>query len=277
MKKIMKWSGIVLGGLIGLIVLTGVVLYPIGMEKLNRSYPGIPVESIRIPTTADAVARGQHLATIWACTRCHGENLGGTLMTNDPIEGSIPILGSIPATNLTSGKGGIGQSYTDADWIRAIRHGVKPNNQVEVFMYDYSILGDRDLGDLIAYLKQVPPVNGNSSTVDYGPIVPIVPAVGMFTPAAEQMDHSAPRPVEPLPGVTKEYGQYLSAICAGCHGASISNGLKSWKQEDFIRTFQTGVLPNGRQFGPTMSSKTISEMSDAELAALWLYFARARP
>jgi cytochrome c553 len=273
----MKWTGIVLGGLVGLIVLTGVVLYPIGKEKLNRSFPNIPIETIQIPGGPDAIARGKHIATIWACIRCHGENLGGTLMTNDPIEGSIPILGSIPATNLTSGTGGIGQSYTDADWVRAIRHGVKPDNRVEAFMYDYSTLSDQDLGDLIAYLKQVPPVNGNSAAADYGPLVPIAPAVGMFVPAAEQMNHSAPRPADPAPDATKEYGQYLSAICAGCHGASISKGLKSWKQEDFIRTFHTGVLPGGKHLGPTMSSKTFSEMNDIELAALWLYFTSARP
>jgi cytochrome c553 len=227
MKKIMKWTGIVLGGLTVLIVLTGVVLYPIGMGKLTQTYPNIAVETIRIPTTADAVARGQHIAMIWACTRCHGEDLSGTLMMTDPIEGLIPILGTIPAANLTSGKGGIGKSYTDADWVRAIRHGIKPDNRVEIFMSDYSTLSDQDLGDLIAYLKQIPPVDTDSFAADYGPIVPIAPAVGLFTPVAELIDHSAPRPADPAPGATQEYGQYLSAICAWCHGKSIANQLKN--------------------------------------------------
>jgi len=40
MKKIMKWTGIVLGGLISLALLAGLARYPSGMEKLTRSYPG---------------------------------------------------------------------------------------------------------------------------------------------------------------------------------------------------------------------------------------------
>src|SRR5512136_1811032 len=113
-------------------------------EKLSQSYPDIPVETVEIPTDADAVARGRHIATIWVCTKCHGENLGGILLANDPI------VRTIPASNLTAGRRGIAESSTDTDWIRAIRHGVKPNGQVEIFMYDYySTMSDRDLGDLI--------------------------------------------------------------------------------------------------------------------------------
>jgi mono/diheme cytochrome c family protein len=277
MKKIMKWTGITLGGLTALIALTGVVLYPIGLEKLNRSYPNIPIETIQIPSGPDAVTRGQHIATIWACTRCHGEDLSGTLMTNDPIEGGIPILGAIPASNLTSGRGGMARSFTDTDWVRAIRHGVKPDSRAEVFMYDYSTMSDQDLGDLIAYLKQIPPVDTESLMANYGPIMPIAPAVGMFVPAAELIDHSTPRPANPVRGATIEYGQYLSAICAGCHGKSVANKLKNWTQEDFIRTFHTGVLPNGKQLGPTMSSKAFSEMTDMELTALFLYYLDVKP
>ena len=277
MKKLMKWVGIVFGGLSGLAFLAGLALYPSGMEKLTQTYPNIAVETIKIPTDADAVARGKHIATIWACTKCHGADLSGTLITNDPIEGSIPIMAAIPASNLTSGKGGIAKTYTDTDWIRAIRHGVKPDNQVEIFMYDYSTMSDQDLGDLIAYLKQIPPVDSDYPVMVYGPIIPIAPAVGLFTPAAELIDHSAPRPTDPAPGATKEYGRYLSAICAECHGQSVANKLKNWTQEDFIRAFHIGVLPDGKQLGPTMSSKTFSAMTDTELTALWLYFMDAGP
>src|SRR5512136_1017867 len=143
MKNIMKWTGIVLGGLIGLALLAGLALYPIGMKKLTQSYPGVPVEAVYIPTDSDAVARGRHIAIIWGCTKCHGEDLRGMLLADDPF------LGTIPASNLTFGNGGIARSYTDADWIRAIRHGVKPNGPVEVFMYDYySTMSDRDLSAL---------------------------------------------------------------------------------------------------------------------------------
>ena len=119
MKKILKWTGIVIGGLIGLILLTGLVLYPSGKEKLTRSYSGIPVETINIPTGPEAISSGRHVSIVWGCTKCHGEDLSGTLLANDPF------LGSIPAPNLTSGKGGVGAEFSDEDWVRAIRYGLK--------------------------------------------------------------------------------------------------------------------------------------------------------
>ena len=96
----MKWAGILFGGLIGLALLAGLVLYPIGMGKLSRSYPGIPVEAVNIPTDSDAVARGKHVAIVWACTKCHGADLSGTLLAD------VPFVGTIPASNLTSGQRG---------------------------------------------------------------------------------------------------------------------------------------------------------------------------
>src|SRR5512141_788968 len=276
MKKFFKWIGIVLGGLVGLTLLAGLILYPIGMKKITRTYPNISVESVNIPTDADAIARGKHVSVIWACAKCHGEDLSGKLLTNDPVEGSIPTFGAIPAPNLTSGKGGIGQSYTDTDWVRAIRHGIKANDQAEIYMY-VSTLSDQDLGDLIAYLKQIPPVDSELPAISYGPLIPIAPGLGIFTPAAELIDHNAPHPVDPVPGATAEYGKYLSAICTQCHGNGISNAVKNWEQEDFIRTFNTGVLLDGRQLGATMSSETFNEMNDTELAALWFYFMSVKP
>lgn len=276
MKKFFKWTGIVLGGLMVLTFLLGLILYPIGMKKITKTYPNITVKLVNIPTDADAIARGGHVSVIWACTKCHGEDLSGKLLTNDPIDGAIPTFGAIPASNLTSGNGGIGQFYTDTDWVRTIRHGLKPNNQAAIYMY-VSTLGDQDLGDLIAYLKQIPPVDSELPAIRYGPVIPILPALGIFTPEAELIDHNAPYPEYPAPGATVEYGKYLSAICTQCHGNGISNAVKSWKQEDFIRTFNTGVLPDGRQLGPTMSSEAFKEMNDMELAALWLYFTSTKP
>lgn len=271
MKKILKWTGLVLGSLVGLILLTSLVLYPIGKKKLTRSYPNVRVESVRIPTDDDAIIRGKHVSVIWACTNCHGEDLSGKLFTRDPIGGTIPIFGAIPASNLTSGRGGIGRYYTDIDWIRAIRHGIKPNNKPEAFMYVTSIC-DQDLGDLIAYLKQIPPVDRDSSAIKWGPIIPIASAIGIFPPVAGKIDHNASHPTDPAPGATIEYGKYLSAICAECHVNGIANPMKKWTQEDFSRGLHTGIAPNGKQIGRTMSSKTFSEMNDMELSALWLYF-----
>jgi hypothetical protein len=265
MKKILKWTGIVLGVLIGLTLLTGLALYPSGKEKLTRSYPNILVESVNIPTDLNSIANGKHISIIWGCTKCHGEALSGKLLANDPI------LGTIPASNLTAGKGGIGNSYSDTDWVRAIRDGIKPNSQVEIFMNDYSILSNQDLGDLIAYLKQIPPVDSQLQAMHLGSVVPIAPAFGLFTPSAELIDHNATRPVDPVAAATVEYGKYLFTICSECHGSNLADKLENWNQDEFTHTVQTGVLPNGRQLPAAMTSKTFGEMNNTELSALWFY------
>ncbi len=265
MKRLLKWTGIVFGGMIGLALLAGFALYPSGREQLTRSFPNIPVETVSVPADPDAIARGRHIAVVWGCTKCHGEELSGSLLADDPF------LGTIPASNLTSGSGGIAKSYTDADWVRAIRHGVKPDSRIEIFMYDYSTMSDRDLGALIAYLRRIPPVDSDYPAMHLGPIIPIAPAVGLFTPAAERIDHGAPRPADPAPGATKEYGRYLFALCTECHTTNLAGKLEKWKQEDFVRALRTGVLPDGKHLGAAMSPKTFGEMNDTELTALWLY------
>jgi len=266
MKTIVKWVGIGLGATVVLTALASIALYPIGQKKFAQTYPDIVVEKVDIPGDSDAVARGTHIAIVWGCTKCHGADLSGMLLANDPI------LGDIPAPNLTRGGGGIGKSYTDSDWIRAIRHAVKPNGRVEVFMYDYyATMSDHDLGDLIAYLKQIPPVDTDYPPLRLGPAVTVAPAIGMFVPAAELIDHSAPRPADPAPGATIEYGRYLSAICSECHSNSLAGKIVDWQKDDFVQALRTGTLPNGREIGPAMPSKVYGEMNDTELDALWLY------
>lgn len=269
MKRLVKGIGVAFGGVIGLALLSGVILYPIGMGKLTRSYPSIRVEALSIPSDPDSVVHGKHVASVWGCNKCHGENLGGILLDNDPF------LGTIPASNLTSGEGGIAQFYSDADWIRAIRHGVKRDGRGENFMYEYSTMSDRDLRDLIAYLKQIPRVDSDYPAEHLGPILAVASAVRLFTPTVERIDHSSPRPADPVPGATIEYGKYLSAICFECHSPNLASKVGNWKQQDFIRAVRTGVLPNGKQLGPAM--KSFGEMNDTELTALWYYFTNAKP
>jgi mono/diheme cytochrome c family protein len=273
MKKYFKWIVRIFGGLILLLLFLGLVLYWIGIKKLKRSYPDIAVEKITIPTDPVAIVNGKHLSVIWACTRCHGENLGGMLFRHDPIDGMIPLMGgSIPASNLTSGRGGIAASYKDADWVRAIRHGVKPNGEAAVFMYDYSTMSDADLADLIAYLKQIAPVDAAYPRKRYGPILPVAAALGVLAPVAGSIDHNIKAIMKPMPGPTKEFGGYLSASCTGCHGGGPVARLRGgWSKQDFVQMVRTGVLPNGRKIR-AMPQTTYGEMTDQELEALWLYF-----
>jgi Cytochrome c len=120
----------------------------------------------------------------------------------------------------------------------------------------------------------------------------LAPAI-TFIPA-ELIPHDAARPVAPEPGITPEYGEYLTHSCKVCHGISMSGGpipgfpaswppapnltfgdgsaLPAWNEAGFMETLRTGVTPEGRQIrGEYMPWTSYQFMSDDELKAVWVY------
>ncbi|MEP6894396.1 MAG: TetR/AcrR family transcriptional regulator C-terminal domain-containing protein, partial [Chloroflexota bacterium] len=96
MKKILKWIGIVLGSLIGLILVAGVLLYFIGNARLNKTY-NIPPSNLTLPKDAASLEYGKHRAET-LCQGCHGPDLSGV----DNWFNAAPI-GTIDSANLTAG------------------------------------------------------------------------------------------------------------------------------------------------------------------------------
>lgn len=288
MRKALKWTGIVLGGLVALVVLVVAgILVSTGL-RLNRTYD-IQPEAVAIPTDAAAIERGRN-RTARYCMGCHGEDLSGSVIFDDPS------LGLIEASNLTSGQGGVGRAYDDADWVLAIRHGVGADGKPLVIMPagDFYYFSGGDLGEIIAYVKSVPPVEGETAEYTLTPMARIGIAIGAFRGVlhAETIDHTGPRPAAPALGVTLAYGGYLvnTGGCRMCHGVELSGGdppnpesppglnltpageLGFWTEEDFINTLRTGLTPGGRQLNPRfMPWDSIAKHSDDELKAIWLY------
>ncbi len=285
-----KWirrMAIILGGLVGLLAVAFTILYSSGTARANRTYD-IAVTVPPIPGDAAAVARGEHLATTFSmCKRCHGEDLSGK------IDFDVPGLVTIPTPNLTAGAGGVGSFYTDEDWVRAIRHGVGHDRRALFIMPSpaYAHLSDADVGALIAYLKQAPPVDNTLPARSVALMGRLMMAVGMFPPAGvDQIDHTRPAPPAPAEGVTAAYGEYIARVCTECHGAQL-NGmpfgppgeevpspnltpggeLASWTEADFINTLRSGMTPAGKTMNPEMPWPYFGQMSDEELKALWLY------
>lgn len=288
LKKILKWVGIVLGVIVLLLVIAAGVLYFRAESKFNKTYQ-VQVEQVAIPTDAASVERGKHLVTVM-CEGCHGENLAGTAFFDDPS------LGSIHAKNLTGGKGGIQTFYKDADFVRTLRHGVRPDG-TSVFIMpaaDFHYLSDQDLGSIIAYLKTVPPVDQEWGPKQFTFFAHMLLGMGAFDQfiMAEQIDQTGPRPVAPAVGVTAEYGGYLVTLngCRHCHGQQLSGGkvddpsvtllgpnltpggeLAAWSDADFIKTLRTGVTPAGHTLNDAMPWKEFRNLSDDELKAIFMY------
>ena len=294
MKKVLKWVGIVLGGLIGIIILAAVVLYIIGTFKINKTYD-IQVAAVAVPTDAQAIERGRHIVeAIALCTECHAENLGGDILADDPV------FGTLVPSNLTSGRGGIGGTYTDIDYVRAIRHGVGKDGKALAIMPSefFNKISDADLGAIIAYLKVLPSVDNELPETSLGPLGRIFTLLDSSILPATLIDHEAPRPPEPQVGVTEEYGSYLAFVCTVCHGENLSGGsvpggdpnaplapnltpggaLGSWTDAQFVNTIRTGITPIGRSLdGEFMPWETFAKMTDDELGAIWLYLTSLPP
>src|ERR1700690_3526745 len=224
MKKVLKWVGIVLGSLILLIVLIALGFYTKCRVEFSTKY-NVNVESVSIPTDAASIQRGQHFATI-LCMECHGDNLGGKTKWFN-----LGPLGSADTPNLTSGNGGIGGQFTTGDFVRVLRHGVKPDG-TSVFIMpatDFYHLSDPDLGDIIAYVKSVPPMdggNGTASNVHFAFPGNVMYGAGLFGNQlrASQIDQVNRPSNYPEPAVSAAYGEYLVNIngCRDCHGSQLS-------------------------------------------------------
>lgn len=287
-KSILKWIGIVLGVIVVLVLVGIGVLYFRAQAKFNQTYT-VEVERVSIPTDAASIERGHHLTSV-ICAGCHGPDLGGTEFFNDAT------LGTIHAKNLTTGKGGIGTYYKDVDYIRTLRHGVNPDGKTVFIMpaNNFHYFSDADLGDIIAYLKNAPPVDKEWGPRGFKLMGYLLTGAGAFDSffIANQIDQTGPRPVSPAVGITPEYGDYLVTLsdCHSCHGKQLSGGRipdptktviapnltpggepGSWSEADFVKTIRTGVTPEGHQLSDNMPWKEFSKYSDDELKAIWAY------
>jgi mono/diheme cytochrome c family protein len=293
MSNPLKRIGVVVGVLVGFMALAMVVAYFAAEARLNKTYD-IPPEAIVVPTDAASLERGRRLAAAIRCTECHAENLGGRIMDDNPA------VGLFVATNLTSGKGGVGGEFSDADWARALRHGIGPDGQSLIITpaQYYYYLSDADLGAMIAYLKRLPPIDNELPATTLGPLgrlILLLPQSDWLP--AEKIDHTSPRPAAPEPGVTAAYGEYLVRIgnCKVCHVPESPDDpagwselrtqkfrggqppdtigyLSHWSEADFITAMRTGVTPDGDPLdSDSMPWMNIGQMTDDELKAIWLY------
>jgi mono/diheme cytochrome c family protein len=277
MRRVLKWIGIGLGGLIviGVVLAGGGMLF--GHNKLNRTYPLPPVAALRTDDPA-LIARGEHVAAIHGCSGCHGPDLGGAAFAD-----IAPA--HIIAPNLTRGRGGVASHYqTDQDWDRAVRHGLRPSGQALLPMMPaatFSRMADNDMAALIAFVKQVPPVDRQLAPTR-------IHALGYLMVAAMPMGEQpaappANRVTEPEP--TAAYGAYLaSSTCVECHGEHLAGadkqgppqgpslaGAAHWSLAEFSTAVRQGRVPGGRQLSEEMPYKHFAHLTDVEVEALHRY------
>ncbi|MDB4884330.1 MAG: cytochrome c class [Gemmatimonadetes bacterium] len=288
-RRILIWLGYALGGAAALLVVAAIAVYVISERRAHKQYT-IALKPFIIPSDSTTIARGAHLATaIGKCVQCHGEQLEGSVMFDDPA------LGRVAARNLTRGTGGVGRILTDADLLRAIRHAVGPDGRPLLIMpsQNFIELTDDDLAAVVAYVKSVPPVDNLLPESRLGPLGRALLVAGKlpFFPA-ELLDHTRASPTPIAEGGTAEYGGYLARVgCVACHGPTLAGGpiaagdpnwppaanltvagpTKSWTEENFKTLLRTGTRPDSTPVNLAMPWKTAGRMTDEEIHAVWLY------
>ena len=289
MKRWVKGVGYSAVGLLGVVLVAAAGVYGFSEARYRKQYKA-EVPTIAFAADSVAVARGEHLAnTIAGCVDCHGENLGGKAVID------VPLLGRVYGLNLTTGKGGIGSTLSNADFEHAIRHGIAPSGRALKVMpaTDYTTLSDQDLAAIVAYVKSRPAVDNDPPPVQVGPLGRALMIAGkMPILAAEEIDHGRAHvaSVAAKPGAA--YGSYLVGIgCKGCHGPTLAGGpivggdpswppaanltpsgnLKNWSEEEFRRVLRDGKRPNGIPVNPVMPFRLLKNLTDDEIHSIWLY------
>ncbi len=318
MRTVLKIGGVVLALLLLAVLSFYAWAWYTAGRKLARIYPvhtvdfpipflaSAPNSGGSSPAPADAkqlarsqaLARGRHLVeSRYVCTACHGDQLGGGVMIDDPA------IGRILAPNLTTGSGSRTTTYRAADWDHIVRHGIKPDGGPALMpSQDFRQMSDQELSDIIVYIRSQPPVNHQVPAPALGPLGKVLVATGKLRLSADIIGGGAgPHAVVPLATAsTADFGRHVAATCMGCHGDALTggpiaggdpswppaanltpipSGLGGWTYPQFAATLRTGKRPDGTALRAPMSEVVLSarRMTDVEVAALWAYLRSLPP
>lgn len=282
---------------LGILVLAVVVAVGVTVAWASRKTAqgrarvwAVPPVALKLSVARADRHRGERLVKVLhACVECHGMDLGGGgKVIDDPLAGTVYGPNITPAAL---------KDWSDGEVARAIRDGLGRDGRALVIMpaEDFHNLSERDLVDILAYVRGVPPVTRANRPIRVGPIVKFFYARHQMPQllAADSIDHAAPFPPAPRERADAVYGRYLFAsLCVGCHLESHRGGpingappdwapaanittdaLGTWTRKQFMATLRTGVNPSGHQerLPMTMILKYTKDFTDVELEALWAY------
>ena len=265
----------------------------IGERKLART---VDVRVVPVPYATDAAALklGKYLFESRGCSECHGDDGRGVAFVDTP-NGMY-----VKSPNITRGAGGVVSDYNEGDWVRAIRHGVSPQGRALLIMpgEDYNRMTDADFAALIAYVRKLTPVAGESAVIRLPTIVKALYGVGVIKDSSENIDHRKPpsKPIAAAPNAA--YGAYVANMCMGCHGATLAGGPIGWGPPDwppaanltpgeggvmarydtagkFIAMMRTGRRPDGSP--AVMPFMSLRNINDTDLNAMHAYLKTLAP
>ncbi len=246
-------------------VLVLVAIVAVAYVFLNRTddSAGTAPLIVGAPASADVLARGAYLATAADCIACH--TVAGS---HKPFAGGVAFklpMGIIYSSNITADPiSGIG-NWSDDEFVRAVREGVRSDGQhlYPAFPYtSYTRLARSDVLAIKAYLMSLPAIpQGNRANVLGFPFNQRW-AMGFWNAAFFKSGRFAADPAK-TPGWNS--GAYLATAlghCAECHTPrNFGFGLEQGEQ------FAGATLSGWRAYNITSDPQFgLGAWSDAELA-----------
>lgn len=268
---------------------------------------------VQAQTLSDAalVEKGHAIATAADCMACHT-----VPRTGKPFAGGYPIvspLGTIYSTNITPSKtSGIGD-YSEAEFSRAVRQGIRKDGAhlYPAMPYDsYAGITDEDMHALYAYfIHGVQPVDDVAKAHTALPL----PFNLRFSMAFWNLLYAQTKPFTPVTGISSEInrGAYLvNALghCTSCHtprnmlmGAIQSealaggfvgpwyapnitsdpvSGIGGWTQDELVAYLRTGHAKGKNQAAAGMAEavqNSLQYLPDSDLVAITAYLRSTAP
>ncbi|HEY0062409.1 MAG TPA: cytochrome c [Telluria sp.] len=264
-------------------------------ERKMRRVLAIQPAALRTTPGGVSVQQGHYLFATRGCADCHGANGAG----QEVIRSGAMLVAS---PNITAGVNSVTAAYQERDWVRTLRHGIKPGGTPVMIMpsEDYNRLTDDDVASIIAYVRQLPPVAGATAQVQLPRKVKLLYAAGVVKDAAELIDHALPpqRPV--TAAVSLAHGSYVARSCMGCHGERMSGGRipgapPEWpapanltpgegsamvrypNPQSFMAMLRSGVRPDGSEISRVMPFGSLRQMNEVDVFALHAYLQSLPP
>ena len=119
MRLLLKIVGRILLVAVALLILAAGFVYWKSNSLLKRSFTAT-VSAPKASPSGISLERGLHLAKTRGCLECHGADLAGAKVIDDPA------MGKMYGPNLTRGKGGLAATHTDEDFVRALHMASAP-------------------------------------------------------------------------------------------------------------------------------------------------------
>ena len=276
-KKILKWFGITIGGIVGLAMLGVAIVYLMIGSDLSQTFD-VALTEVTVPGDGASISEGQRLARIRGCfSGCHGDTATGSVFFEFP-DGSTLVAPDLAMA---------AQKYSAAELERVIRHGVRPDGTSVLIPMPSEMfynLSDEDIGSIIAYLQSQTPREEPLPKTNFGPLARLM--LLLFKQetdtilAAELVKHDFAR-LDASPDNPEDFGKYIAMTsCTECHGLELRGSpggdipplaiVAAYSLEDFTTLLRTGVPIGDRDLDlmAKVAVNRFSHFTDREIASL---------